>query len=176
MATTALMIIMTLVAQTTQTQVQMANSPAVEAHIRDIIKQLPVNSELRQSLLHGAYGNGVHHPWMDEMRRLGVKRAVMWIDIRFDRKGKAKQTTLNHTEYFSQYEGGTAISDENQLKAIRASGLDKDLTTFALKRAKHGFWPDLPRPRPHPFIGGAQVQLLDDEWLPGPSAPLYYTR
>ncbi len=167
---------MTLVAQTTQTQVQMANSPAVEEHIRDIIRELPADSALRRNLLEGARGNGVHYSWMDDMRRLGIKRAVVWIDIRFNRKGRPKKTTLNRTEYFAQYEGGTSISDMKQLNAIHASGLDKELNTLALDRAGHGAWTDVPRPRPHPFIGGTQVQFLDDEWLPALSGALYYAR
>ena len=176
MASIILLIITSLIFRAMQTQVERPNSTAVEAHIHDIIQELPVDSELRLGLLHGARGNGEHYPWMDGMRRLGVKRALVWVDIRFDRKGRPKETTVSHAEYFAQYEGGTAISDEKQLSAILSSALDKELNVVALERARHGFWIDVPKPRPRPFIGGAKVELLDDEWLPGPSRPLYYVR
>src|SRR5260370_2724642 len=113
---------------------------------------------------------------MDEMKKLGVKRPVVWIDIRFDRKGRPKETTLNRTEYFAQYEGGTAISDIKQLNSIHASGLDKELSTLALDRAGHGACTDVPRPRPHPFIAGPQLQFLYYDFLPALSGSLYYAR
>lgn len=172
-----LLLLLALVAQATSPQAEKVSSPSVEAHIQDLVKELPSGSALRESLLHGALGNGLHYAWMDEMRKLGVKRAVVSFDIRFDRKGRPKQITSKRTEYFTQYEDGRPISDEKQLDAIRTSGLDKELNSFAQEKAKHGFWiVDVPRPRPKPFIGGADVELFDDEWIPGPSGPRYYTR
>jgi len=153
-----------------------ASSPAVEEHIRDIIRELPPDSELRRELLLGARGNGVHYAWMDQMRKQGIKRVVVWIDIRFNHKGRPKKMGLNRTEYFAQYEGGIPISDDARLGVTRATGLEKELTTLALERARHGSWVDVPRPRPRPFIGGTQVQFLDDEWLPALSGAGYYAR
>jgi hypothetical protein len=163
-------------AQAAGSQAETKSSPVVEAHIRGIIAELPTDSDLRRGLLQGARGNGVHYPWMDEMRRQGIKRVVIWIDISFDHKGRPKKMNVNRTEYFTQYAGGTPISDNTRVDAIRASGLEGELNTIALEKAKHGFWLDVPRPKPHPFIGGTQTEFLDDEWLPALSAALYYAR
>ena len=176
MTTTFLLLLMTFVAQATHSQMKTQQSPAVEDHIRDIIKQLSPDSDLRRNLLQGARGNGVRYAWMDDMRKLGVKRAVVWIDIRFDSKGRPKKMSLNRTEYFEQYEGGMPISDDTRLGTIRASSLEKELTTLGLERAKHGSWVDVPRPNPHPFIGGTDTEFLDDEWLPALSGVGYYAR
>jgi hypothetical protein len=172
---TALILLIALMAQPHYPQ-EKANSPAVETHVRDIIKELPADSDLRHSLLQGARGNGVHYHWMDEMRKQGIRRAVIWVDISFDSKGRPKKMNLSRTEYFTQYEGGVPISDIASLETIRASGLEKELSTLALERARHGYWLDLPRPKPRPFTGGTHVEFLDDEWLPALSVGLYFAR
>lgn len=176
MATRVSFLILMLTAQTAYSQVAAMKSPQVEEHIQEIVKQLPTASALRQSLLRGARGNGVHYPWMDEMRRQGIKRAVVWIDIRFDQKGRPKKTALDRMEYFAQYEGGSPISDTSQLNKIHSSALDKTLKALGLERALHGAWLDVPRPKPDPFVGGAQIEFFDDEWLPVTSTPTYYGR
>jgi hypothetical protein len=176
MTTTFLALLITLVAQATHSQMETPNSTAVEDHIRDIVRELPPDSALRRNLLQGARGNGVHYSWMDEMRKQGIKRAVVWLDIRFDSKGRAKEISLNRIEYFSLYEGGIPISDDTRLGAIHTTGLEKQLSSLGLEKARHGFWVDLPRPKPQPFIGGTQVEFLDDEWLPVLSAAAYFVR
>jgi len=176
MPTVILALFLALAGEGMQSQAQAPNSPTVEEHIRAVINELPPDSPLRRNLLQGGRGDGVHYSWMDDMRKLNIKRAVVWIDISFDRRGRPKKTTLNRIEYFAQYDGGTAISNIEQTNAIRASGLDKQLSAPALDRAAHGAWTDVPRPRPHPFAGGMQVQFLDDEWLPSLSGGLYYAR
>jgi hypothetical protein len=77
------------------------------------------------------------------------------------------------TEYFAQYDKGERISDVDRLKSIRASGLEQKLTAVALQKAAHGFWVDVPRPRPRPFVGAAEIEFFDDEWVPTLNAPLY---
>jgi hypothetical protein len=154
---------------------QMAQTTSVRAeeHIQKIIKDLPPDSSLRRALAEGARGNGVHHAWMDEMREKGVKRVLVGVDITFDRRGRPKQMKVSSTQYFSNYEGADQISDPDQLNAIRASGLEKQLYDLALQEAAHGYWHDVLRPKPNPFVGGTQIQFLDDEWLPG--LPTIYT-
>lgn len=169
-----LALIITLVTQTNSSQQKTPPLSAVEEHIRDVIRELPADSFLRKELLQGVRGNGVHYAWMDEMRKQGVKRAVVWIDIRFNRKGRPKKMNLNRAEYFAQYEGGIPISDSAQLEIVRATGLEKELSALALEEAGHGFWCDVPRPRPHPFVGGTRIEFLDDEWLPALSGALYF--
>jgi hypothetical protein len=103
---------------------------------------------------------------MDNMRKQGVKRVDVWIDISFDRKGHPKKMSVNRAEYFTQYEGRAPISDNTRVDEIRASGLEGELSTIALEKAKHGFWLDVPRPKPHPFIGGTHVEFLDERMPP----------
>jgi hypothetical protein len=174
MTTTILVLLLTFIAQTSRTQTEAPNAPTVEDHIRDVIRELPPDSALRRNLLQGARGNGVHESWMDEMRKQGIRRIIMWIDINFDSKGRPKKLSLNRTEYFAHYEDGMPISSGVLISTIRTTGIEKELGELALERARHGFWVDLPRPKPDPFLGGAHVEFLDHEWLPVPSHPSFY--
>ena len=172
MFTVALVFVLVTVA-TQGAQVAHEPEPSVEEHIRDIVKELPIGSALRQQLLRGARGNGLHQPWMDDMRKEGVKRAVIQVGIRFDRHGRAKQMILKRIEFYTGYDGGIPVSDAAKLNEIRSSGLGQALTNLALQRAAHGAWIDVPRPRPEPFDGGANLEFYDDEWLPTATVPLY---
>ena len=167
-----LALLLAVIVPTAGPQAQRAASPAVDQHIHELISSLPRNSDLRSALLQGPRGDGVHFAWMDDMRKAGVKRVEMWVDIHFDRHGRPKRLTLGHTWYFDQYAGNVPVSNAEQLKEIRASGLQDELIKLALKRAEHGVWLDIPSPRPHPFVGGAMVTFFDDEWLP--ELPLLY--
>ena len=142
------------------------SSVAVEQHIREVVGELPANSLLRGELLHGLRGDGVRYPWMDEMREQGVKQVVVWIGISFNGRGRPKRVDMKRTQYFTQYDGGEPVLSADRLNAIRASGLEKKLDTLALDRAAHCVWVDVPRPRPHPFVGGAKQTFYDDGWLP----------
>jgi len=138
----------------------------VEEHIQQLTNQLPPESLLRRLLQEGVRGNGIHYSWMDEMRGKGINRVVVWVGITFDRRGRPKQMRLTRMQYFSQYDGGEAISDSDRLNAIHASGLEIQLGNLALRRATHASWLDVPRPRPKPFVGGIAIEFFDDEWVP----------
>ena len=110
---------------------------------------------------------------MNDMRHEGVKQALVWIAIDFDRQGKPKRMSIHRTEFFTTYEGDSKVSDTKRLMAIRASRLEEKLNSVASERAARGVWTDLPHPRASPFVGGAKVDFFDDEKLPTPEAPLY---
>jgi len=143
------------------------SSPTVAAHIRDLIDTLPTDSFLRLELQGGARGDGIHYAWMDSMRHQAVKRVVAEVHIHFSRNGKPKEMKTVRVLYYSDYDATSVqITDPNRLQRIRVSGLEEQLERIAVERAAHGSWVDIPRPKPHPFVGRTSVELFDDEWLP----------
>lgn len=96
----------------------------IDNHLHEIAHELPTDSRLRREILEGARGTGVRYAWMDEMKKSGVKRVILWVDITFDNNGRPRQSNVSRTEYFPLYDGGSPISDPPQLKAIRDSGLE----------------------------------------------------
>jgi hypothetical protein len=147
--------------------------PAAQQHIHQLINLLSADSNLRRDLLNGAHGDGLAKPWMIDMRHEGVKRALVWIAIDFDRRGKPKRMRIYRTDYFTTYEGGAQVLDAERVTSIRTIGLEQKLTSVALENAAHGAWIDVPNPKPHPFVGGAKVEFFDDEWIPTLRTPMY---
>lgn len=142
------------------------DSASRDQHIRELISELPIDSQLRKALIDGTRGDGVRHTWMDEMRKRGVKTAVVSVAINFSHAGKPSKIRVAQARYYSGYDDRGLISDVQTLNGIRGSSLEKQITELALEKAAHGYWIDIPRPRPHPFVGGTRVQFFDDEWLP----------
>ena len=138
----------------------------VDKHLHEVAQELPPDSPLRGEILTGVHGSGVRDAWMDEMTRMGIKEVNVSVDITFAHNGHPKHLMVSRVQYFSQYDGASPILDAPKLEAIRASGLENQVKTVALERAGHGFWVDVPRPRPKPFVGGVDIELFDDEWLP----------
>ena len=133
----------------------------------------PGTASATRQHLSGVHDDDSPKPWMNDMRHEGVKRALVWIAIDFDRQGKPKRMTVHGTEYFTTYEDDSKVSDTKRLMAIRASGLEQKLTSVALEKAARGSWTDVPHPTPRPFVGGAKVEFFDDEKIPTPKVPLY---
>jgi hypothetical protein len=147
--------------------------PAAQHHIRQLINGLSPHSNLRRDLLNGAHGDGVEKPWMINMRQEGVKRALVWVAIDFNRHGRPKRMKIYRTDYFTTYEDGSRVLDTKRLTSIRTMGLEQKLTSVALENSAHGVWTDVPHPKPRPFVGGAQVEFFDDEWISTLTSPLY---
>jgi hypothetical protein len=156
----------------TNVQSAQTTNATLDEHIGEVMNGLSHRSELYNALSRGARGDGVRHPWMEDMKKLGIKRVEINIDINFDSHGRPKQMRIGGIAYFAQYESNDPISDPEQLRAIREL-LEKRLDDIGLKRAARGVWLDVPRPRPRPFVGATRVELLDDEWLPTPS-PMFH--
>ena len=145
---------------------------AAQEHIRQLMNELSPNSDLRREFLSGAHGDGVPKPWMADMRHASVKRAVVWVAIDFDRHGKPKRMRIQRTDYFTAYDDASKVLDTKSQTVVRTNGLEQKLVSIALEQAAHGFWIDVPRPKPHPFVGGVGVEFFDDGWIPtGP--PVY---
>lgn len=155
-------------------QSQRVKSAEDGGHIQQLIQQLPPNSSLRRELLAGDRGNGIRYWWMDQMRKLYIRRVLVSIDIKFDHSGRPTKLSVSRVQFFKQYSDDDEITTSKDLGRIQSSGLVKQLDALALQRAMHGAWVDLPRPRPSPFTGGARVEFFDDEWLPVASAPIYF--
>jgi hypothetical protein len=123
---------------------------------------------MRLSLESGHRGDGVRSPWMALMRKEGVKRAL--IVVSFDWDGKARNMRVVQATYYSKYDTDCAqITDVERLRSIRTSGIDRQLTDFALSRTASSRWLELDNPHPH-VSGFYKVYAFDDEWLPKPSS------
>jgi hypothetical protein len=132
----------------------------------------PDNLTAARQQMSGVHNDDAITPWMNDMRHEGLKRAVVWIAIDFNRHGKPKRMSVHRAEYFTTSKDDSRVSAAERLMAIRASGLEQKLNAVALEKAAGGSWNDVPHPKPHPFVGGAKVELFDDEKHPTP-APLY---
>jgi hypothetical protein len=132
--------------------------------IRRIAQSLPGDSHMRRRLDAGELGTGIHHPWMDGMRREGVKLAVA--ETEFVSVGRPLQARILRIAYFSDYDGDCSqIADAGRLSEILRSGLDSDLRAAAIQGTMEAPWFRLHRILP-PLHGRGHIQLLDDEWLP----------
>ncbi|MBZ5561610.1 MAG: ankyrin repeat domain-containing protein [Acidobacteriia bacterium] len=146
--------------------------------MRHLMDSLPAKSMWRNMMEHGAKGDGIHEPWMDEMRDQGVKLAVLTFDFDWTRGGKGLENFNNwrlvSAKYFTSYDSLGArsaepVADPDRLKAIRTSGLEARLEAVGLARAKRGIWVEDPGHQHPPREAGTgykQVFLAENEWLP----------
>lgn len=140
-------------------------TPTVQKHLQKIAETLPLDSGLRDGLEHGGHGDGVHRPWMDEMRQMGIKRVV----VRTEFVWHKKPTDIKVTKlvYFSTYEGDCGqIADPQRLSKIRSSGLAAELSDQAEQDTLRGHWMFIDRRPRHLRNGITTITLFDDEWLP----------
>jgi uncharacterized protein len=152
-----------------------ATNSAPSEPVRRLMDLLPPNSMWRNMMEHGAEGDGVRQPWMDEMRKQGIKLADLTFEFDWVQGGtELKNWRLASAEYFTSYDSlGTGavepLTNPDRLKVIRASGLEADLEAVGLARAKHGIWVEDPghqHPPRETGTGYKQVFLAENEWLP----------
>lgn len=160
-----LLLFVTLVHQTNESRATI--DPKIDAHLQDVLRTLPEASTLYRELQNGARGDGIHYVWMDDMRRQGIKRVIIQVNIQFGRSCKPKEMKVGKAFYYKGYNGESdIIVDADRIEQAKESGLEEKLSKVALQRAAQGSWVDVPRPKPQPFVGATSVELLDDEWLP----------
>jgi len=148
-------------------QVSAASQTAGSAdeHIRQVIDSLPRDCDLRGLLQAGQHGGGIHQPWMDDMKREGVKEA--WFRIRFTWDQGPKRLTVQSATYLSGYCGrGIEIKDVDWLSRISRSGLEGELSEAASLRAEDFLGATLAHAQWKRAHGSVRVVLTDDEWLP----------
>ena len=137
---------------------------AAPERIRQLIASLPANSPWRNMLEHGMRGDGVHQPWMDQMRKDGVKIAKLTFEFVWRQRGwKLENWTLAAEEYFRDYDEVQPVAEPRQLELIREDGLGEELAA-ALPLAKKGNW--VHQPSKERGEGFRVVVLADNEWLP----------
>jgi len=128
-------------------------------------------------LEHGVRGDGLRRPWMDEMRRDGVKLTSLTFEFDWKRGGHVlEHWRLVSAEYFDSYNYASPPMAESQIATIKVSGSAVTLQAEALERAKHGFWIEDPghqHPAHRKGTGYRIVSLAENEWLPVQVFPLY---
>jgi len=128
---------------------------------------------MRRSLEEGDRGAGVHYPWMDAMKRQGVKRAEVRLKFNVPFhiphiwSARPRKFTAIRTLYFDKYDRDCAqITSPDRIAAFRSSGLEKELETYATQQALKASWFAIDNPRHDASQGQSYVDLIDDEWLP----------
>jgi uncharacterized protein len=146
-----------------------------EQAVRQLIESLPSKSNWRYVMEQGMKGDGIHQPWMDEMRNQGIRVAMLTIEFEWINGGETEENLKNWTlasaMYFTDYNypDSQPLADPNRLKIITASGLEGRLEAEALSRAKQENWFEAPGGQLPPRkegTGYVRIFLADNEWLP----------
>jgi hypothetical protein len=143
-----------------------------DQHIKSLTASLPADSHWLTLLRRGVKGDGLHHPWMDDMRKAGVKLATFTVEFTWAQNGRERRDWEVVSEnYFHDYDQLDAITDPRQLSLIQASGLERQLKEAALARAKIANW--IEYPAEEHGKGYRWVPLADNEWLPVDLPPFF---
>jgi hypothetical protein len=155
-----------LIACSGQSQPRRATDVSVQAHVRQVVQSLPPDSSLRRTLEGGHLGDGVHEPWMDEMKRVGVKQAMFEVHgVWRDFLGFRPQD-IRRTVYRKDYDGANSqITSENDLAKIRQTGLEQKLHDAAFEKAKMATWRGVDSPPKWGEKCFVNIYLFYDEWL-----------
>jgi hypothetical protein len=151
----ALGIFVTAAAQGTNTSGVLAELACKES------KRAPSYEAFVEAIKKGERGDEVHQPWMDVMRRLGIKQAFFVVHFSY-RNGIYKYTVkeIHYLRRYYCYEG--EVTGGKLLRQIRESGLERDLKEAVVARIKR-----FERPyQPGNVTQGVEYRyLLDDETL-----------
>jgi hypothetical protein len=147
-----------------QQQASTQPNAAAQRHLEEI-RNAPPGTFHRTLLERGWHGDGIHEPWMDDMRKQNVKGAMFEVHGTWLLPFGFIRPNVTRIMYFGKYAGPNAqITDARWLEKIRSSGLEKELEKVALRRADRAsrLLHSTPLTCKDCF---AQVRLVDDEWL-----------
>jgi hypothetical protein len=133
--------------------------------VRHALATLPSDSILLRELRDDRRGDGVRYPWMDEMRKLGIRSVL--IETRFEWDDRPVNIRVNRTLFFASYDDKyDQIVDPEKLAKFRMSGLQGELEKEALDETakRTGFIFEKPMNPVHEGVGYAT--FLSAECLP----------
>jgi hypothetical protein len=111
------------------------SNPTGESHIQQVIRALAPDNMLRHALERGERGDGIHQPWMDRMKQLGIKQAGFL--IRYSWKGQVVTFKFLNVVYSTEYcSDNSVIRDRKLLKQIHDDGLELELRQAILESVK----------------------------------------
>ncbi len=126
-----------------------------------IVSNLPAGSMLRNELELGRRGDGIRKPWMDEMRRHGIKQASAGVRIAWWKD--TVRPRLSGLSYFAEYDRpDSRIESTAKLAAIRRDEVDTHLSEVMEHAAlTYSVPPTLDEP-----CRELGISVFDNEWLP----------
>jgi len=147
-----------------------AEGATCEERARQVLQTLPESNDLRYALAQGARGDCVRRPWMDGMKRFGVKHASFHVryTITKDKMGLKVEKVFLLRDYY-QYGDAHLIKDKRVRREIKESGLERQLREAVLDRLKKEWAASVQdRVCRNGGMGDGTMEgaLLDDEALP----------
>jgi hypothetical protein len=150
-----------------------ARSAGAEENFKQLLTELPCK-ESKRAVLYEDFinalkrrvrgdGDDVHYPWMDKMRRFGIKQ--LFFVVHFSQHNGAYRYKITNVKYMRRY---YCFEDEIKggklLRQIRQSGLEDELKEAAIAREEKF---DRAHPVPGYIKEGERYgYLIDDEALP----------
>jgi hypothetical protein len=137
-----------------------------QSKIDEIIASLPQGSSIRRTLEDNHFGSGIHEPWMDDMKRAGVKLAILEVHGVWHTATRFNPQATTRIIYRKDYDGpGVQITDAGELEHFEKSGLEARLQRAAFHESAKAIWIGVDAP---PKDGDAcivTIYLFDEEWL-----------
>ena len=136
---------------------------ACEERAQQVMRTLEPSNMLRHALENGQRGDCIHQPWMDTMRRFGIKHVSFLVEYswKHDRVTFKVKSVL----YFPTYYSWTDRPLQGRiLDEIEKSGLKSQLISAVLARVEKG--PFTVRQPLQNAKGIWEESLFDDEALP----------
>ena len=132
-----------------------------------VIRSLPANNMLRVALERGEKGDGIHHSWMDEMKKYEIKQAAYVFNFEWQENKIINLIEKRVSYHPAYYQYDVTFKDERKIQEIKESDLAEILKAEAMIRARNLLEKVLKRESPNESARGTVYSnLLDDERLP----------